>query len=58
MPAISDYFIINIGDMLEILTNKRLKSPVYQVKNEKYSMAFFYELSLDTIIKPTIQTDK
>ena len=60
VPTIPNHFIINIGDMFEILSNGKFKSTVHQVtvKNEKYSMAFFYEPSLDTIIKPNEPNDK
>lgn len=60
VPTIPNHFIINIGDMLEILSSGKLKSTVHQVKvkDEKYSMAFFYEPSLDTIIKPDNITGK
>ena len=49
-----DHFIINIADMIEILTDGKYKSTIHRVinKNEKYSIAYFYEPSQEYIIKP------
>ena len=60
VPVLPNHFIINIGDMLEILSSGKLKSTIHRVivKKEKYSMAYFYEPSLDTIIKPCTPTNK
>ena len=54
IPCKKDHFIINIADMIEILTNGKYKSTIHRVinKNEKYSLAFFYEPHKDCIIKP------
>ena len=60
IPNIKDHFIINIGDMLELLSSGKYKSTVHRVKvkEEKYSMAFFYEPSLDSIITPIKYNEK
>jgi isopenicillin N synthase-like dioxygenase len=54
IPHKEGYFIVNIADMVEILTNGRYKSTLHRVINreEKYSMALFYEPSIDTLIEP------
>ena len=54
VPTKKDHFIINIADMVEILTNGKYKSTLHRVINqeEKYSMALFFEPRKDSIIKP------
>lgn len=54
IPHKEGYFIVNIADMVEILTNGKYRSTLHRVinKEEKYSMALFYEPSIDTEIKP------
>lgn len=54
VPTLKDYFVINVGDMLEILSGGKYKSTIHRVivKDEKYSIALFFEPSLSTIIKP------
>jgi isopenicillin N synthase-like dioxygenase len=48
------YFIVNIGDMLEILSNGKYKSTKHRVitKQEKYSIILFYEPKLDFVVSP------
>lgn len=54
IPHKEGYFIVNIADMLEVLSNGKYKSTLHRVINidEKYSIAFFYDPSPQTIIKP------
>jgi isopenicillin N synthase-like dioxygenase len=54
VPVIPNHFIVNIGDMLEILTNGIYKSTEHRVliEKKKYSVVFFYEPSLDYVVKP------
>ena len=56
IPCKKDHFIINIADMIEILTNGKYKSTIHRVMNtcEKYSLAFFYEPHKDEIIRPLV----
>lgn len=57
VPTLKDHFIINIGDMLEVLSDGKYKSTLHRViisqnrQIEKYSAALFFEPSLSTIIK-------
>lgn len=59
VPVLENHFIINVGDMLEVLSCGKYKSTMHrvQVKEEKYSMALFFEPSLSTIVKPKITND-
>ena len=49
ITALPDQIIVNVGDMLERLTNSKLKSTIHrvvnpdasQLKNSRYSMPFF-----------------
>lgn len=52
VPIIENHFIVNIADMLELLSGGSLKSSKHRVitKKEKYSMAFFFDPSPDTQI--------
>lgn len=54
VPPKKDHFIINIADMVEILTGGIYKSTLHRVINtdEKYSIAMFYEPNKKAIIKP------
>lgn len=48
-----NHFIVNVSDMLEIISNGKYKSTIHRVitTEEKYSIVFFYEPSEDCIIK-------
>lgn len=58
IPALQDHFIVNIGDMMEILSGGKYHSTLHQVlvNQEKYSMAYFFEPKLDAIIKPLTES--
>lgn len=52
VPPIKGTFVINIGDMMQIWTNDRFKSPLHRVESnknfERYSVPFFYNPSYST----------
>lgn len=52
LPIKPNHFIINIGDMLELLSGGKYKSTVHRVMTakEKYSIVYFFEPDLDCII--------
>ncbi len=54
VPLLPNHIIINLGDMLEILSNGEYKSTQHRVltKNEKHSIAFFFEPNLGYVVKP------
>lgn len=60
VPIIPDHFIVNIGNMMEILSGGKYKSIEHQVIvcEEKYSIAFFFEPKLDQLIIPVQITDR
>ena len=45
-----------IGDVMECWTKGLYRAPIHRVKNtaekSRYSVAFFYQPSLDTMVKP------
>lgn len=57
-PPIEGAFVINIGDMLEALTNGRFIATSHRVRNvpdERYSFPLFCALDYDTVIEPLPQ---
>jgi isopenicillin N synthase-like dioxygenase len=55
IPIYDNKLIINIGDMLEVVTAGKYKSTIHQVinkKKEKYSIVCFFEPNKKSIIKP------
>ena len=56
VPKIDGTFVVNVGDMLNRLSNGLLKSTPHRVINssgkERYSIPFFYDPHVNTIIKP------
>lgn len=54
VPLLENHIIVNLGDMMEIISSGEYKSTVHRVitKNEKYSIAFFFEPNLDYVVKP------
>lgn len=53
IPIIKDHFIVNIGDMLQIISDGEYKSTLHRVviKEEKYSIAFFFEPNLEYTVQ-------
>ncbi|MBU3015837.1 hypothetical protein KO488_13805 [Poseidonibacter lekithochrous] len=54
-PLIEDAFVINIGDMLEVLSNGNLIATSHRVRKvteERYSFPLFFSCDYETIIKP------
>jgi isopenicillin N synthase-like dioxygenase len=54
-PPVAGAFVINIGDMLEALTNGRFLATPHRVRNipeERYSFPLFCSLDYDTRIEP------
>ena len=56
VPNIENSFVVNVGDMLHRWSNGLLKSTPHRVINqsgaERYSIPFFYDPYVDTIISP------
>ena len=56
IPKIDGTFVVNIGDMLNRLSNGFLKSTPHRVINrsgsERYSIPFFFDPHVNTIIEP------
>lgn len=59
VPIIDNHFIVNIGDMLELLSNGVYRSTRHQVKiiKEKYSLAYFFEPSINSCINGVVYGD-
>jgi len=57
VPVIDGVLTINLGDMLEVLSNGKLKSNLHRVINngmERYSFPYFSSLDFDTLVKPWV----
>jgi isopenicillin N synthase-like dioxygenase len=55
VPLVDDCFVINIGDMMELISNGQYVATshrVRQVKEERYSFPFFSSLDYDTVVAP------
>lgn len=55
VPIVEGCFVINIGDMMEVVTNGKYVATshrVRQVKEERYAFPFFSSLDYDTIVEP------
>lgn len=57
-----DAYVVNIGDILSMVTNNKYKSSVHRVvckrpEKERYSIVFFWDGCLDAELKP-INTDE
>jgi len=60
IPLIENTLIMNIGDMMEILSNGRYlatKHRVKKVSEERYSFPFFFSCDYDYIIQPLVHGD-
>lgn len=56
-PVIPGCYVVNIGDMMEILSNGRFVATshrVRKVKQERYSFPMFCTLDYDTVIQPVV----
>lgn len=54
-PPVKGAFVINVGDMLEALTNGRFIATPHRVRNvpnERFSFPLFCSLDYDTVIEP------
>lgn len=54
-PVISNTFVINIGDLMEVFSNGIFKSNVHRVVNcntERYSFPYFVAPDFDTLVRP------
>lgn len=55
-PPIEGTFIVNIGDLVQTLTNDRYISTLHRVINrggkERYSIPFFLDLDFDAVVEP------
>ncbi|MFJ3366862.1 isopenicillin N synthase family dioxygenase [Pseudomonas sp. NPDC086251] len=55
-PPVEGTFIVNIGDLVQNLTNDRYTSTMHRVINtsglERYSIPFFIDLDFDAIVEP------
>ncbi|WP_420547084.1 isopenicillin N synthase family dioxygenase [Curvivirga sp.] len=54
-PPIDDTFIVNIGDLVQTLTNDRYISTVHRVINKggnhRYSLPFFLDMDFDAVVE-------
>ena len=59
-PPIPGTFVVNLGDMLEIWTGGLYQATWHRVQAprcDRYSIPFFFDPGLDTIIEPIAQED-
>ncbi|MFV9429035.1 isopenicillin N synthase family dioxygenase [Rhodococcus aetherivorans] len=54
-PPVEDAFVINIGDLVQLMTNGKYSSTIHRVVNEsgagRYSVAFFIDLDFDALVE-------
>lgn len=58
VPLVEDAMIMNIGDMMEILSNGRYvatRHRVKKVKEERYSFALFHSCDYDYVVAPVVR---
>lgn len=61
IPLIENSMVMNIGDMMEILSNGRYlatKHRVKRVQEERYSFPLFFSCDYDYVIAPVISNEK
>lgn len=61
IPLLENTLVMNIGDMMEILSNGRYlatKHRVKKVQQERYSFPLFFSCDYDYLIQPVIDTDQ
>ena len=55
-PPIPGTFVVNIGDLVQTLTNDRYLSTMHRVINttgkERYSLPFFLDMDFDAVVEP------
>lgn len=60
VPLIENTLVMNIGDMMEILSNGRYIATRHRVKKvpeERYSFALFHSLDYDQVIAPVMESE-
>ena len=60
IPLIENTLVMNIGDMMEILSNGKYlatKHRVKKVSEERYSFPLFCACNYDTVIEPVVHTN-
>lgn len=60
VPLLENTLIMNIGDMMEILSNGRYLATKHRVKKvaeERYSFPFFFSCDYDYIIQPLVNSE-
>jgi isopenicillin N synthase-like dioxygenase len=60
IPLIENTLVMNIGDMMEILSNGKYLATKHRVKKvceERYSFPLFCACNYDTVIEPIVETD-
>lgn len=60
VPLVEGTMIMNIGDMMEIMSNGRYiatRHRVKKVRQERYSFALFHACDYDHVVAPVVQSD-
>lgn len=60
VPLIEDTMIMNVGDMLEVMSNGRYlatRHRVRTVQEERYSFPLFFSCDYDYLVTPLVRTD-
>ncbi|GLJ44147.1 hypothetical protein SUGI_0920810 [Cryptomeria japonica] len=58
VPALPDAFVVNIGDLLQVISNGRYKSVVHRVVNnrrDRFSSAYIWGPPLNAVIEPAAE---
>jgi isopenicillin N synthase-like dioxygenase len=55
-PPVEGTFVVNIGDLVQTITNDRYSSTMHRVVNttgaERYSIPFFIDLDFEAVVEP------